>query len=294
MSHIPVLLQETIKYLNPQKGEIIVDATIGGGGHMKSFCEKVGEAGLLIGFDRDEEALPRAQESLEGLSCKHILICANFTEMKERLAERETQKVHKIFFDLGYSSFQIDSKERGFSFREDGPLDMRMSKKIPITAHDVVNTWKEETLVDILYGFGEERYSRRIARAIITARKKKSIETTNELARIVESSVPYFYRKGRIHPATKTFQAIRVAVNEELGNLQKVLPIAFSLLLPTGRIGVISFHSLEDRIVKNFFKDVSDRKEGILHTKKPITGSSEEIQKNPRARSAKLRILEKI
>jgi len=294
MEHIPVLLQETIKYLNPKKGETIIDGTLGGGGHAKAFCKNLGKKGTFIGFDRDEKTFDHAKLLLEPFPCKIKFFHANFSEMKKKLLEENITKAHKIFFDLGYSSFQINSDKRGFSFQKDGPLDMRYSGESLVTAYDVVNTWSEKTLADILYGFGEERYARRIARGIVRTREGRPIKSTQELAHVIERSVPYFYRHRKLHYATKSFQAIRIAVNEELESLKKALPVAFSLLTESGRMGVITFHSLEDRIVKSFFRDLSNKKMGKILTKKPIVPKEEEIRENPRARSAKLRVLEKI
>ncbi len=297
MEHKSVLLNETVNGLNIKSNDIFVDMTLGGAGHSEAVAKSGAENLTIVGIDADFEALDRAKEKLQKYSHKLILVTEYFDHLKEILEKNNLNYVDKVLFDLGYSSFEIDNAERGFSFLHDGPLKMTYTNNPDskqLTAYDVVNDFQEENLADIIYGFGEETFSRRIARGIVEAREKKPIETTAELAKIITESVPFFYRKGKTHPATKTFQAIRIAVNNELDKLKIALNDAFEKLAPHGRIAVISFHSLEDRIVKNFFRDKI--KEGIANfvNKKPIVPTREEIINNPRSRSAKLRIIEKI
>ena len=297
MEHKSVLLNETVNGLNIKNNDIFVDMTLGGAGHSEAVVAAGAENLTIVGIDADDQALDRAKERLQKYNCKLILVTEYFDHLKEILEKNNLNYVDKVLFDLGYSSFEIDNPARGFSFLHDGPLKMTYTNNPDskqLTAYDVVNDFQEENLADIIYGFGEETFSRRIARGIVEAREKKPIETTAELAKIITESVPFFYRKGKTHPATKTFQAIRIAVNNELDKLKIALNDAFEKLSPHGRIAVISFHSLEDRIVKNFFRDKI--KEGIANfvNKKPIAPSREEIIKNPRSRSAKLRIIEKI
>ena len=297
MEHKSVLLNETVNGLNIKNNDIFVDMTLGGAGHSEAVAAAGAENLTIVGIDADDQALDRAKERLQKYNCKLILVTEYFDHLKEILEKNNLNYVDKVLFDLGYSSFEIDNPARGFSFLHDGPLKMTYTNNPDskqLTAYDVVNDFQEENLADIIYGFGEETFSRRIARGIVEAREKKPIETTAELAKIITESVPFFYRKGKTHPATKTFQAIRIAVNNELDKLKIALNDAFEKLSPHGRIAVISFHSLEDRIVKNFFRDKI--KEGIANfvNKKPIAPSREEIIKNPRSRSAKLRIIEKI
>lgn len=296
MEHKSVLLNETVNGLNIKNNDIFVDMTLGGAGHSEAVAADA-ENLTIVGIDADDQALDRAKERLQKYNCKLILVTEYFDHLKEILEKNNLNYVDKVLFDLGYSSFEIDNPARGFSFLHDGPLKMTYTNNPDskqLTAYDVVNDFQEVNLADIIYGFGEETFSRRIARGIVEAREKKPIETTAELAKIITESVPFFYRKGKTHPATKTFQAIRIAVNNELDKLKIALNDAFEKLSPHGRIAVISFHSLEDRIVKNFFRDKI--KEGIANfvNKKPIAPSREEIINNPRSRSAKLRIIEKI
>jgi len=288
--HIPVLLQESIDALNLVPDDVVVDTTLGGAGHAKAICAKLGESGTFVGFDLDHAAIERAQVALSGARPRVILIEANFRTVGNELAARHIIPT-KILFDLGWSSYQLHAG-RGFSFSSDEPLDMRYGKS-NLTAQYIVNTWEERSLADIIYGWGEERYARRIARAIVAARAKHPIETARELGEIVKNAVPAAARHGRIHPATKTFQALRIAVNDELGALEAGLSSAWSVLAPAGRIAVISFHSTEDRLVKKTFALWEKSKEGRRLSKKPIAPSREEIIRNPRARSAKLRIIEK-
>ncbi len=298
MSHIPVLLKEVINGLSVKDNDVVVDMTVGNGGHSKAILESGPKNLTLIGIDADPSATVEAKKNLSPLSEKTIVENYYFDALPEILEKNSISRIDKVLFDLGIRSDQIDLAERGFSIQQEGPLDMTFPSKenlgeTKITAATIVNEWEEELLANIIYGFGEEKFSRRIARAIVENRERKPIETTVELAEIIKNSVPIFYRRGKIHPATKTFQALRIAVNKELERLEKTLPIVFEKLSPGGRIVVISFHSLEDRIVKNFFREKAKSAEAKLLTKKPITATREEISENPRSRSAKLRILEK-
>src|SRR3990167_8771888 len=293
--HRSVLLHEAIESLTIAQNDIVVDATLGGGGHAKRIAGKLGKNGMLIGFDLDGEAVLRAREALQGVSPRVLLFQKNFRELRPALDEAGVPQITKALFDLGWSSYQLDSG-RGFSFLKDEPLLMTYATDIKpgmLTAEKIVNTWEEGNIADVLWGWGEERYSRKIARAIVEARAQKPIKTSQELADIVSNATPYAYRRGRIHPATRTFQALRIAVNDELGALAEGLRSAWEALAPGGRIAVIAFHSIEDRIVKNMFAEWEKKGEGLRMTKKPMSPSSEEIRENPRARSAKLRVIEK-
>jgi 16S rRNA (cytosine1402-N4)-methyltransferase len=294
-SHVPVLLHEVIEFLNIQADDVVVDATLGGAGHARALADKLGEKGVFIGFDLDADALERAHESLKGAKPTVHLVNANFRTLSAQLETLGIQKITKILFDLGWSSYQLNSG-RGLSFLRNEQLIMTFRKNpgpSELTAATIVNEWAEESLADVIYGWGEERYSRRIAKAIVERRAWKRIETSTDLAEIVRDAVPPAYRRGRLHPATKTFQALRIAVNDELGALSEGLRSAFQRLAPGGRVAVISFHSIEDRIVKQTFVQLEKEGQGIRLTKKPIAPSIDEIQNNPRSRSAKLRVLEK-
>jgi 16S rRNA (cytosine1402-N4)-methyltransferase len=292
--HVPVLLHETIDSLAIEKSDVVVDATLGGAGHAREIADRLGSGGMFVGFDLDHDAIARAQDSLKDAKCNVHLVEASFRTLGAELEKLGIVKIDKALFDLGWSGFQLDAG-RGFSFQKDEPLLMTYSKDPKaLTARTIVNEWGEESLADVIYGWGEERYSRRIAKAIVKARTKKSIETSRELGELVKASVPSGYRFGRIHPATKTFQALRIAVNDELGALKDGLRGAWEKLSVGGRIAVITFHSIEDREVKRSFQ--AWEKEGSLKrvAKKPIVASAEEIKTNPRARSAKLRAVEKV
>ena len=302
--HIPVLLNETIEGLNIKPDGIYVDGTIGGAGHSKKIIEKLSENGFLIGIDKDEEALNAAKENLKGY--KNLkLIHGNHDNIKEILEKIGIDKVDGILLDLGVSSYQLDEKSRGFSYIGNDKLDMRMDKSQKLSAYEVVNRYKEEKLADLIYEYGEERYSRRIAKNICIARKNKPIETTKELADIIEKSVP-FSKDG--HPAKRTFQAIRIEVNNEIEPLYNTVLDCINLLKNGGRLCIITFHSLEDRAVKEAYKDAEGKctcpKDlpycvcgaktlGKIINKKPIEASKEELEINSRAKSAKLRIFEK-
>lgn len=250
----------------------------------------------IIGLDRDNEAIKRAKETFSGFSTgKLILECESFRNIDQSLKRNNIAGIDLILLDLGISSDELDNSGRGFTFQKDEPLLMTMGdpEAYSFTARDIVNDWDEEVIADIIFGYGEERFARRIARAVIYYREKKKIETSKELAEIVKNSVPGFYRRGKTHPATKTFQALRIAVNEELDALKDGLVKGYASLNKGGRMAVISFHSLEDRIVKNFYKEQAN-KGAIVITKKPIRPTDQEIAENPRSRSAKLRVIEKL
>lgn len=296
VAHTPVLLEATLSALAPLPGDAFIDATVGGGGHAYAIGERLRPGGRLLGIDADPEALAEAAARLHPFGDTVALASGNFADLGAIAARHGFASVQGILFDLGVSSLQLGSGERGFSFREEGPLDMRLSPEQSLTAADIVNTLPPTELASLLYRLGEEPRSRRIARAIIAHRP---IATTTELARVVADAIP---RQGaRLHPATKTFLALRLAVNDELANLEAALEQAVDLLAPGGRLAVISFHSLEDRIVKRFFR----REAGVdadapeaapvdeprlrLLLRKPIVPTAAEVAANPRSRSAKLR-----
>ena len=291
MSHIPVLTKEAVKGLNLKPDSVVVDCTLGAGGHAKAVLEKLDERGTFVGIDIDKSALEST--SLGEQSAEVHLVCGNFRNLKSILSGLALTPT-AILADLGWRTEQFEEGGKGLSFKSDEPLLMTLgdSAEYTFTAFDIVNTWEEESLADIIYGYGEERHSRRIAKAIVEGRKQQLIRTAKELAELIESSVPTSYRRGRIHPATKTFQAIRMTVNDELGALKDLLKDGFTCLAPGGRLAIISFHSLEDRLVKNAFRDYAKANQATLITKKPITATKEELAINPRARSAKLRILQ--
>lgn len=296
MAHVPVLLQEVIEGLNLSPGNTVIDATLGEAGHSVQLAEVIGPTGILVGLDADSRALTRAAETLRDVPSKLVLLEGNFRDLEDLCCEAGIRMVDGILFDLGVNSGQLDDDDRGFSFKKEAPLLMTLRadhENSLVTAYDVVNTWGEENLADIIYGYGEERFSRRIAAAIVVARTRGPIKTTTDLVTIIEGSVPAWYRKGRLHPATRTFQAIRIAVNDELGALTVGLEGAWRLLGSGGRLAVISFHSLEARLVKEFFKQKHSEGVGTLVTKKPIKPSREEEVINPRSRSAQLRVIQK-
>lgn len=296
MIHETVLLHETVDGLNLKPKAIVFDGTLGGGGHSAYIAEKFGREVKIIGVDRDSEALKRVEERLAKLNADYSLILSDYRNIAKVLDDQKIEKVDGIILDLGLSSNQLDESARGFTFKNDEPLYMTFatpSDKPTITAESVVNNWSEETLADIIYAYGDERYARRIAKKIVEAREIKEIKTTTALVEIIREAVPALYRHGKIHFATKTFQALRIAVNDELGALTEGLTKGFERLKTGGRMSIISFHSGEDRIVKNFFRDRVKDKTATLVNKKIIEPSEEEIKRNPRSRSAKLRILEK-
>ena len=294
--HIPVLLEETISILDPKPGNIFVDGTIGSGGHSKAVAEKLGR-GIILGIDEDQTALVRSRGALIGASAKIILSEGNFRHMDEHLRAAHLNGADRMLFDLGMSSDQLEQSGRGFSFKSDEPLLMTLPiipREGQTTALEIVHTWSEESLADLFKTYGEERFAKRIAKGIVLERARGVISTAKALADTVMKNVPAFYRRGKTHPATKVFQALRIAVNDELGALREGLNKASDLLRKNGRLAVITFHSLEDRMVKNFFRELAQSGDFKLLTKKPIIAGRDEIKANPRARSAKLRAVEKI
>ena len=295
--HKTVLLNETIEGLNlPKEDSIVIDGTFGGGGHSLAILKKYPKA-KIIAIDQDKSVFEKAQNKFNGFEDRITFVNANFREIDTNNSLLEVENVDGIILDLGLSSDQLENSGRGFSFMKDEPLLMTMKENpFPedLTARDIVNDWSEKNLADIIYGYGEERFSRRIAKSIVDARKKEKIMTTFDLVRVIENAVPASYRKGKINCATKTFQAIRIAVNDELNSLKAGLEKGLNVLKKGGRMSVISFHSLEDRIVKNFYREKQKDGEVKLINKKPIIAGVEEIINNSRSRSAKLRILEKI
>lgn len=283
MKHVPVLMEEVIDGLNLSPGADAIDATLGLGGHTKVMLDITAPDGTVIGIERDARNLETAKKNLQSYEQRVRFINDSFGN----LAKQNLQQVDAVLFDLGISSVHVDEPDRGFSFHKEGPLDMRFDQSQSLTAEEVVNSWSREELEELFRKYGEEPRARDIAKAILEARKKERITSTIQLADIVSSVVK---KHGKSHPATRVFQAVRMAVNGELGEIESGLPAAVDLLKPGGRIAVISFHSLEDRLVKHFLK----RREDItIITKKPIKPSFEETKRNPRARSAKLRIAEK-
>ncbi|MBI2610266.1 16S rRNA (cytosine(1402)-N(4))-methyltransferase RsmH [Candidatus Giovannonibacteria bacterium] len=290
--HIPVLLKESIEGLNLKKNSLVMDVTADGGGHLGAILEKLGKNGKIIALDWDPEMITRLQKKF-GREQRVKIFNLNFRFL-EKLASTLAaawRRPDAIFFDLGLSTLQLMASGRGFSFQKTEPLLMTFEPSRTIDARKLVNEENEKTLADIIFRYGEERFSRRIAKAIVNARRIKKIETSNELAQIILRAVG---RRGKIHPATKTFQALRIYLNEELLNLEEGLKGAFKILKPQGRIAVISFHSLEDRIVKNYFRERAREGSAKLITKKPKRPGEGEVALNPSARSSKLRILEKI
>ena len=304
--HISVMLNETVDALNIQPQGIYLDCTLGGGGHAFKIGEKLDAGGVLIGIDRDEDAINAAREKLSGLTCKVEIIHGNFSELDKILDDLQIEKIDGAIFDLGVSSHQIDTAERGFSYMHDAPLDMRMDRTKNFSAFDVINNYSEENLVKIFSEYGEERFSKRIAKNIVGARKNSAIATTGELVKIIENAVPKISDGG--HPAKRVFQAVRIEVNHELEILESAVTAAVNRLKIGGRIAVITFHSLEDRIVKQTFKKlaqgcicpknfpvcVCNHKAEIKILGKAETATADELNKNSRAKSAKLRTAEKI
>jgi len=307
--HTSVLFHECMEGLDIKEDGIYVDGTLGGGGHSSGICERLGSEGLLIGIDRDDDALNAAKERLKDYPCKKIFVQSNYSDIKDVLEELGIDEIDGALLDLGVSSFQLDNPERGFSYMNDAPLDMRMSQKDSFTAYDVVNTYDAKELKEIISKYGEERWAARIAEFIVKGRKEKPIETTFELVDLIKAAIPAAARRDGPHPAKRTFQSIRIEVNDELGQLEKAVDAFCDVLAPGGRLCIITFHSLEDRIVKDIIQKrvnpctcpkefpvcvcgkVADMKK---ISKKPIDPSKEEVESNPRARSAKLRVAEKI
>jgi 16S rRNA (cytosine1402-N4)-methyltransferase len=287
--HVPVLLEEVVQWLAPYPGAVLVDGTLGGGGHARALAERVGPEGLVVAMDRDPEAIGRAQQNLAGLPLK--LVQGNFCDLPEALRELGIAAVDGVVLDLGVSSDQLADAQRGFSFSAAGPLDLRFDPARGEPAWRLVNRLSAEHLADLIYQYGEERYSRRIARAVVEQRRERPIQTSAELAQLVRQCVPAPRFGHRIDPATRTFQALRIAVNDELRSLEIVLRRIPECLRAGGRMAVISFHSLEDRRVKEAFRD--DPRWEVL-TRKPILPRPREVDENPRSRSAKMRVAGKV
>lgn len=306
--HVSVLLEEVLEGLNIKEDGIYVDGTLGGAGHSLEIVKKL-TSGRLIGIDQDENALIKARQVLKDYEDKVTLVHDNYENLPKVLAELGIEKVDGILLDLGVSSHQLDEKSRGFSHNNDAILDMRMDETSSLTAKDVVNTYTEKEIEDVLFNYGEERWARRIAKFIVEERQEKPIETTLELVTVIKKAIPKQVRKDGHHPAKKTFQGIRIEVNRELEVLRESIPKMVRVLNTGGRIAIITFHSLEDRIVKNEFKElykdclcppefpqcICDKEREInIITRKPIVASKEELEENPRSRSAKLRVSEKL
>lgn len=307
--HVSVLLDECIESLNIKPDGVYVDCTMGGAGHSKEIVKRLSSKGLFIGFDQDKNAIETAKERLKDYSDRVRFIHSNFENIKEELEKIGVYKIDGVLADLGVSSHQLDEKDRGFSYMQDAPLDMRMDVRKDFSAYDVVNTYSEEELARIIKEYGEDNWAKRIAKFIVEKREEKEIETTGELVDIIKSAIPKKARIDGPHPAKRTFQAIRIEVNNELSVINKMIQDAVSIMDKGGRICIITFHSLEDRIVKNEFKELArdcvcpphflmcqcDKKSLVkVITRKPILPSEEEINENPRSRSAKLRVAERI
>lgn len=307
--HIPVLFREIMEIMAPKPGEFFVDCTLGGGGHSKGFLERTSPNGLLIGIDQDSDALVAARQNLRAYDGRIMLVHSNYSNLDKILNDYAPEGVDGILFDIGVSSHQLDEAERGFSYMQDAPLDMRMDQTQSLDAWQVVNTYKEEELQRILKEYGEERWAKRIAQFLVEFRSKKPIDTTGELVDIIKRAIPKGAREEGSHPAKRTFQAIRIEVNDELGVLNRTIQVAAKHLKKGGRLGIISFHSLEDRIVKEQFRYLASDcicppelpicqcdkvSEVKILTRKPVTASPEELERNSRAKSAKFRAVEKI
>jgi len=292
--HIPVLVEEVMNLLSCEAHKTYVDATVGGGGHALEILKRASPDGIVIGIDWDEEAIAEAKGALAPFGDRIKIFRENFVRLPDLLEALNISEVDGILLDLGLSSLQLEKKERGFSLKGEGPLDMRMDQRINRTAADLIEGLSFQELESTLREFGEERWAKRIARAILQEREKKPVGTTQELRQIVHRAIPRRFHSRRIDPATRTFQAFRILVNEELENLRRILETGWTFLKRGGRICVISFHSLEDRMVKETFRRLD--RDGVMRgiTKKPITPSEEEKQRNPRSRSAKLRCAERV
>ena len=306
--HKSVLLNETIEGLNIKPDGIYVDGTLGGGGHAYEVCRRLGEKGSIIGIDQDEAAIEAASVRLKDFGEKVTIIRSNYCDMKSKLHELGIDKVDGIVLDLGVSSYQLDTAERGFSYREDAPLDMRMDRRQKMTARDIVNDYTEADLYRVIRDYGEDKFAKNIAKHIVQARAVKPVETTAELSEIIRASIPMKFQKKSGHPAKRTFQAIRIELNRELDVLRDSLDDMIDLLNPGGRLCIITFHSLEDRIVKSAFRKNENpctcppdfpvcvcgkKSKGKVITRKPILPSETEMEENPRSKSAKLRIFER-
>lgn len=289
--HETVLLHEAVDALAIEPTDTIVDATFGAGGHAAEILKQLGDSGLYIGIDVDETALANPLGELKNTT----LVNGNFRELEKTLRSLHSTNVNGILADLGWRMEQFSGNGKGFSFRIDEPLLMTLGdpKDYPFTARDIVNEWDETVLADIIFGYGEDRFARRIAKAIVESRTDSPIDSSVQLADVVYHAVPAVARRGKTHPATKTFQALRIAVNDELGALEDFIQQSLQSLALNGRLAIITFHSLEDRVVKHAFRAAATADLGLVITKKPITPSAEELEKNPRARSAKLRIFER-
>ena len=306
-NHVSVMSNEVVDAIVTNPSGIYVDCTLGGGGHSKLIASKLDPEGMIIGIDQDAEAIEAAKLRLADVGCQVQIVHSNFSRLDDVLDDLGADKVDGILFDLGVSSHQIDTAERGFSYMHNAPLDMRMDRSQNLTAYDVLNTYDEESLYKIFHEYGEERFSNRIAKAIINARKDKPVDTTGELVKLIEKAVPFINKKSG-HPAKRVFQAVRIEVNNELNILNDTVQSAVNHLKSGGRIAIITFHSLEDRIIKNTFKTmasdcicpknfpvcVCNHKAEIKILGKQITAADSELENNPRAKSAKLRVAEKI
>jgi len=294
--HIPVMLREVIDYLDPKPGQIIVDATLGTGGHSFEILKRITPGGKLIGIDRDEDSLAICRKRLSEFSSSCEFVHGNFVDLDQILEKLGIDKIDGIVFDLGISTYQLKDPERGFSFQQEGPLDMRLDKSSYISAYDLVNNLNESEISNMLWSFGEERWHNRIARILVEERRNQPISTTSQLADLVMRAIPYRYRKGyyRIHPATRTFQAVRIAVNRELEILETAVKKAVAILGKKAKICVISFHSLEDRVIKHTFRAL--KADGLIDivTAKPLTPAPSEVIANPSSRSSKFRVAERI
>ena len=291
--HIPVLAKEVIEILNPKPGENYIDCTFGFGGHAQIILEKTDPKGKLLGIEWDEQVYKDSASKFKNLKQRLILVNDNYANLKKIVDKQKFSKVDGIILDVGISSWDIDESEKGFSFRKDEKLDMRFNTKNDITAKGIINNWNQEDLEKIFKYFGEERFYRQIARRIIQERDNKPITTTGQLTDIIARSIPGFAKRSPNFPS-RIFQALRIAVNGELDNLSKVLPQAVELLKKDGELIVISFHSLEDRIVKNYFKELKANNTVQILTKKPLIATDQEIQNNPRSKPAKLRAIKKL
>ena len=296
MEHITVLKQEAVTLLDLKPDSVVVDATYGAGGHAAAICERLDERGVYIGIDADETALESSFLHRQKEGPQFHLLHSNFSQLTELLGSLHIKRVDAILADLGWRTDQFTTGGKGFSFTSDEPLHMTYGRAEDylFTAHDIVNGWAEEDIANVIYGYGEERYARKIARAIVMERAQTPIQTARQLALLVSAAVPKGRQPQRTHPATKTFQALRIAVNDELGALEKFLSDAPAVLAPGGVLAVISFHSLEDRQVKLAFRELAHTEHFDLLTKKPITAADQELKENPRARSAKLRAIKRI
>ena len=294
------MLNEIIEYLNPQSGQVFVDGTANGGGHTFAITERVVPNGKVVAIEWDAEIASNLELKVKSSKLKENIkvVNDNYVNLKDILESLKIEKIDGMVLDLGFSSLHLESSGRGFSFQKDEPLDMRYAQDQELTAYEIVNGWPEEDIARILRDYGEERFAYRIAKTIYDQRKREKIATTNDLVKVVEMAVPAFYKRGKINCATRTFQALRIAVNRELDNIEKVLPQIVEALNSKGKIAVISFHSLEDRIIKNFFREKAKEESAggriKIITKKPIIASEDEMRENPCSRSAKLRVAEKI